>query len=87
MAPCHSDSEMSYETFESFADRCKDHEKIKVVEHQQETELRNDAIIIGNLKEVNGMDVCEILVAAYDSGFEYGPMAENWYNGSLLIRD
>jgi hypothetical protein len=72
---------MTFTSFNSFANWCKDVEEIKVEEYNQYEEK----LIIGNLKDTNGMLVCELLVAAYDSGFTFGPMMENFYNGCIVF--
>lgn len=76
---------MTFQTFQEFAEWCNDVKEINVVEEQEETSGRNNAMIIGDLHNTNGMLVCEILVSAYDSGFQFGPMGTDWYNGSIMI--
>lgn len=69
-----------FQTFSEFVNWCEDVPEITV----EETD--SDTIAISNLRDTDGMIVCEMMVYAYDSGFIFGPMHADLFKGSIVIR-
>lgn len=74
---------MTFQTFESFVEWCMEVQEFDVHSYNEE----ESTIVIEDLWNTPGMNVCELMISAYDSGFHFGPMDADMYNGSLLIHD
>lgn len=72
---------MTFTDFHSFAEWCDYVEEYTVVEYNKPEKK----VIIGDLKDTNGMAVCELLLSAYDSGFHFGAMVHDQYDGCVVV--
>lgn len=72
---------MPFTTFESFVEWCKEVPQFTI----EEVDFEEETITIVDIYGTSQGALVDLMVAAHDSGFHFGPWIADRKNGSLMI--